>query len=209
MRELVVDTLNVVAPISVALIVFSQGLGISPRLVAAYWKQRPGLMVRSLVAALVLAPAAALAVILLFKPSPGVTIGLALLVSCPPAPLMVSGAPRRGGASAPFMASLHLSLAPLALLTVPAALYLLSMAFDFSAEVHLGVLAWILAKTILLPLGLGITLHAVAPAFAERMAPVLGKTGSICFLIVVLLVLGAAYRSLFDMAWWSYLVIAT
>jgi bile acid:Na+ symporter, BASS family len=208
MRELVVDTLKIVAPISVALIVFSQGLGISPRLVAAYWKQRPGLMVRSLVAALVLAPAAALAVILLFKPAPGVAIGLAILMACPPAPLTISSAPRQG-ASAPFMASLHLSLAPLALLTLPAALYLLSIAFDFSAEVHLGVMAWILAKTILLPIGLGITLHSIAPAFAERIAPVLGKAGSICFLIVVLLVLGAAYRSLFNMDWWSYLVIAT
>ena len=155
MKELVVDTLKIVAPISVALVVFSQGLGISPSVVAAYWKDRPGLMARSLVAALVIVPAVALVVILLLKPAPGVAIGLAILVSCPPAPLTISSAPRQGGASGSFMVSLHLSLAILALLTVPAALYLLSIAFDFNAEVNLGVMAWILAKTILLPIGSG------------------------------------------------------
>ena len=207
MKELVVDTLKIVAPISVALIVLSQGLGIAPSLVAAYWKERPGLMARSLVAALVVVPAVALAVIFLLKPAPGVAIGLAILVSCPPAPLMISSAPRQGGASGSFMVSLHLSLAVLALLTVPAVLSLLSVALDFTAEVDLGVMAWILAKTILLPIGLGLTLRAVAPAFAGRAGPILGKAGMLGVLIAVLLVLEAAYRSLLSMDGWSYFVI--
>jgi BASS family bile acid:Na+ symporter len=200
--------LRIVAPMSVALVVFSQGLGVSLSQVTAYWQERPGVMVRALVAALVIVPAAALAAIFLLKPSAGVAIGVAILVSCPPAPLMVSSAPRKGGASAPFMVCLHLSLAALALLTVPIALYLLSIAFDFNGEVNLGAMAWILAKTILLPVGFGLAVRAVAPAFADRAAPVLAKAGLIGVLIVVLIVLAGAYRSLLNMDWWSYLVIA-
>ncbi len=208
MKELVVDTLKIVAPISVALVVFSQGLGISPSVVAAYWKDRPGLIARSLVAALVIVPAVALVVIFLLKPAPGVAIGLAILVSCPPAPLTISSAPRQGGASGSFMVSLHLSLAILALLTVPAALYLLSIAFGFTAEVNLGVMAWILAKTILLPIGFGLTVRAVAPALADRAAPILGKAGMLGVFVAVLLLLAAAYRSLLNMDPWSFLVMA-
>jgi len=71
MRDLVVEILKIVAPVSVGLIVFAQGLGIAPSLVGTYFKERPGLMLRALVAALVLVPAAALALILVLKPTPG------------------------------------------------------------------------------------------------------------------------------------------
>jgi predicted Na+-dependent transporter len=86
MKEIIITTLKIIAPISVALVVFAQGLKISPSQVMIYFKERPWLMLRSLVAVLVLVPAAALAIILLLKPSPAVAVGLAILVACPPAP---------------------------------------------------------------------------------------------------------------------------
>jgi BASS family bile acid:Na+ symporter len=145
MKELIIEILKIVAPISVALIVFAQGLGIAPGQVLGYWKERPGLMLRSLVAMLVLVPAAALAFILLLKPSTGVAIGLAILVACPPAPLMLKAAPKKGGANAAFMATLHLTLAALAFVTVPIVLNLLSRPLGFEADVDLGAMARILA----------------------------------------------------------------
>src|SRR5262245_19460106 len=117
MQNVIITTLRVIAPLTVALIVFAQGLSISPSRVVAYFKERPGVMLSSLLATLVLVPTAALVLILALKPIPAVAIGLAILVACPPAPLMVSAAPQKGGASAAFMASLHLSLATLALLS--------------------------------------------------------------------------------------------
>ena len=62
MKELIITILQILAPISVALIVFAQGLKISPSQVMIYFKERPWTMLRSLVAVLVLVPAAALAV---------------------------------------------------------------------------------------------------------------------------------------------------
>jgi BASS family bile acid:Na+ symporter len=207
MKDLIVEILKIVAPVSVALIVFAQGLGIAPSQVLGYWKERPGLMLRSLVAMLVLVPAAALGLILLLKPSAGVAIGLAILVACPPAPLMLKAAPKKGGANAAFMASLHLSLAALAFLTVPAVLNLLSRPLGFEADVDLGAMAWILARTILLPIALGLAVRSLFPAAADRLAPVLGKAGTIGLLVVVLFALAAFYPALLAMDLWSYAVM--
>src|SRR5271167_2084907 len=117
MKGLVVEILKIVAPIAVGLVVFAQGLGIAPNTVLTYFMKQSRILLRSLIAALVLVPAAALALVLLLKPAPGVAFGLAILVACPPAPLMINAAPKMGGASAAFMASLHLSLAALAFFT--------------------------------------------------------------------------------------------
>ena len=208
MKETVVPILKVVATVSVVLIMFAQGLGITPNMVVAYFKERPWLMLRSLVAALVLVPAAALALILVLKPAAGVAIGLAILVACPPAPMMLSAAPRKGGASAPFMASLHLSLAALAFLTVPAVLSLLSRPLGFNADVDLGVMFGILSRTILLPVGLGLIVRALFGASADRLGTVLVKAGNVGLVVVVVFILVAFYPALRNMDRWSYLVIA-
>jgi BASS family bile acid:Na+ symporter len=208
MKELIVEILKIITPISVALIVFAQGLGIVPGRVWSYFKEEPGRMLRSLIATLVLVPAAALAMILVLKPSPALAIALAILVACPPAPLMFNTAPNLGGGSAAFMASLHLTLAALAFLTVPAVLELLSIPLGFHADVNMGAMAWILARTILIPIGLGLAIRAFLPATADRIAPMLGKVGMIGLLIVVLFALVSLYPALLNTDGWSYLVIA-
>jgi len=207
MKVLIIEILKIIAPVSVGLIVFAQGLGIAPSGVVAYFKEQPGLMLRSLFATLVLVPAVALALILGLKPTTSVAIGLAILVACPPAPLMIKAAPNMGGGSAAFMASLHLSLAALAFLTVPAVLYLLSIPLGFHAEVDLGKMAWILSRTILIPIGLGMAIRVIFPGFASKFASLLGKTGTVGLAVVVLFALASFYPSLLHMDPWSYLVI--
>ena len=207
MRDLIVESLKIVAPLAVALIVFAEALSIAPSRVVMFFRDRPAVMLRSLAAALILVPAAALGLILALDPAPAVAIGLAILVACPPAPLMIKAATKKGGDSA-FMASLHLSLALLAVVTVPAVLHVLAGALAFSAEVNAAALLWILAKTILLPLGLGLAVRALLPAWADSAAPLLGRVGSIGLLVVVIAVAGVLYNALLRMDAWSYAVIA-
>jgi BASS family bile acid:Na+ symporter len=207
MKETIIGILKIVAPLSVALVVFTQGLNIAPSQVARYFREQPGLMLRSLVAMVVLVPAAALALILLLKPSHGLAIGLAILVACPPAPLMLKAAVKKGGGNAAFMASLHLTLAVLAFLTVPAVLYLLSRVLGFEADVDMGPMAWVLARTILIPVTLGMVIRGLFPSAADRAAPILGIAGMIGLLIVVLFALAALYPALLNMDPRSYLVI--
>ena len=208
MRDQIVDALRIVAPLSVALIVFAEALRIAPSRVAAFVKERPLVMLRSLIAALVLVPAAALGLILVLGPAPGVAIGLAILVACPPAPLMLKSATKTGGGDAAFMASLHLTLAALAVVTVPATLRVLAIPLDFSADVALLPLLKILANTILLPVGLGLLVRALFPTWADRFAPLLGKAGTVGLLVVVVAIVAALYPALLDMDARSYGVIA-
>jgi len=207
MKELIITILKIVAPLSVAVIVFAQGLKISPSQVVVYFKERPWLMLRSLVAVLVLVPAAALAIILLLKPPIEFAVGLAILVSCPPAPLMLKATPKLGKGSAAYMASLHLSLAALAFLTVPIVLYLLSIPLGFRADVDLLKMAVILGRTILIPIGLGMAVRSFFPKFADTTGPRLDKAGGIGLLVVVLFAAAKFFPWLLKMNSRSYLVI--
>jgi len=208
LRDLIIDGLKIVAPLSVALIVFAEALGIAPKQVVAFFKDRPLVMLRALVATLILVPAAALGLILLLEPAPAVGVALAILVACPPAPLMIKSATKTGGGDAAFIASLHLSLAALAVVTVPAVLNVLAVPLGFSASVDPASLLSILAKSILLPIGLGLTVRALFPAWAEAFAALLGKVGSVGLLVVLIAILAALYPALLNMDAWSYAVIA-
>jgi BASS family bile acid:Na+ symporter len=208
MQEVIIDTLKIIAPLSVALIVFAQGLSTTPNLVASYFKQRPRLMLRSLAVVLVIVPLAALAVIVLLRPAPATAVGLAILMACPPAPLMLQAGPKKGRASRAFMASLHLSLSTLAFFSVPAVLYLLSLPLGFRAGVELGAMYVILARTILAPLSLGLVVRAFFPELADRVGLILSKVGMSILLVVVLFATAAIYPALLRMDVWSYVVIA-
>jgi len=207
MKEIVVHALKIVAPFSVAFIVFAQGLSTDPGRVLDLFEHRPWLLLRVLLAVLGLVPAAALAILLGLHPVSGIAIGLAILVSCPPAPLMVSTASSKG-ASAAFMVSLHFGLSALAFVTVPAILYVLSSALGFEADIDLGKMAWTLARTNLLPLGFGLIVRHLFPAAADRLAPVLGKAGKAGVLVVVLFLLVSLYPALLNIDTWSYFTIA-
>jgi BASS family bile acid:Na+ symporter len=207
-KELIIEIIKIVAPLAVALVVFAQGLSISKGAVWDYFRERRWLIVRSLIAAIVLAPVAALALILVLKPPLPVAVGLAILVSCPPAPLMISAAPKVGRGSVAFMASLHLCLASLAFVTVPTVLYLMSIPLGFRATVQLGPMVWILARTIVLPLILGIFVRGVFPAFADRRGRAIGMAGSVGLALVVLVAVVALYPMLLKTDLRSYLVMA-
>jgi BASS family bile acid:Na+ symporter len=208
LRDLIIEGLRIVAPLSVALIMFAEALAIAPSRVAAVLRDRPAVVLRSLVAALVLVPAAALALILLLKPPPAVAVGIAILAACPPAPLMLKTARKLGGGDPAFMASLHLSLAALAVVTVPAILQALAIPLGFRADVDAAALLSILAQSILLPIGFGLAVRALFPAWADRFAPLLGTVGAVGLAIVVLALSTALFPALLRMDGWSYAVIA-
>jgi bile acid:Na+ symporter, BASS family len=208
MKEQLIEILKIVAPLSVVLIMFAQGLGIAPSEVARQFKGRSLLLLlRAFLAMTVLVPAAALAIILLLKAPLPLAIGLAILVACPPAPVMLKNAVKSGGDSA-FMASMHLLFAGLAFLTVPAIISILSGPLGFHADVHVGTMMGILAKTILLPVMAGMVVHGLFRGFAAKAGPLLGKVGAVGLLLVVLVAVAALYPTLLNMDAKSYLIIA-
>lgn len=206
MKDIILSVVKIGLPLSVVTSMFAQGLSIAPSQLALF-KERPLLMLRSLVAVLFLAPMAALVIILLLKPSPAVAVGLAILAACPAAPMMLVKVPKKGGSLA-YIASLHLSLALLALLTVPITLLLLSKALGFQAEVGVIAVGKVVGKTILLPVCLGILIRFFFPKIADMIGPALAKVGGVALLIFVLFVLVMTFGLLIKMDPWSYLVMA-
>jgi BASS family bile acid:Na+ symporter len=207
MKELIITILKIATPLCVAFVVFAQGLQISPSQVMVYLKERPGLILRSLVAVLILVPLAALGIILLLNPAREIMVALAILVSCPPAPMMLKATPKVGKGNAAYMASLHLSLAVLALITVPTLLYLLSIPLGFHAEVNLLTMTWILLRTILIPICLGLLGRSFFPAFADKFGPVFDKAGGLGLLVVIVLASVKLFPLMLQMKPWSYLVV--
>lgn len=169
MKVLILTILKTGLPLTVVAMMFAQGLSIIPSQLALF-KQRPLLLLRSLVVVLLLVPMAALLIVVLLKPATAVAVGLAILMSSPAAPMMLVKVPKRGGSLA-YMASLHLSLALLALLTVPFTLELLSKALGFQAEVGVVAVARVVGMTILLPVCLGILIRAFFPNVGAAVGP--------------------------------------
>jgi BASS family bile acid:Na+ symporter len=185
---------------------FGLGLSVVGSQLAPF-TERPWLMLRSLAVVLFAVPLAVLGLILLLKPTPAVAIGLAILVACTAAPMQLIRVTSKGG-SLPYMVSLHLSLALLALLTVPVTLYLFSLALGFQIEAGVLAVTKVVGMTVLAPVGIGILIRSFAPRFAEAIGPAVSKTGKIVLLISALFVVAKVYRDLFRMDLWSYFTIA-
>ena len=170
MRDLIIDALRIVAPLSVALIVFAEALGIAPSQVVTYFKDRPAVMLRSFVAALILVPAAALGLILVARARPGGRSRAGDSRGLPPSAvddqIGDQGGRRRCGvhrepAPLPWRARRRHGSGRLDVLAVP---------LGFSAEVDPFSLLKTLANTILLPVGLGLVVRACSPRGPTRSA---------------------------------------
>jgi len=205
-KETILEIVKIGFPLSVIASMFAQGLGIVSTDLLVF-KQRPVLMLRSLLAVLVLVPLAALGIVLLLNPERPVAIGMAILVASPAAPMMLVKVSKKGGKLA-YMACLHLSLALLAILTVPITLHLFSMAFGFHAEVSAIAVSKVVGMTILVPVCLGILTRHFFARVAEMLAPPLGKVAGIVLFVLGLSVVAMAYGALLKMGLWSYFVMA-
>jgi BASS family bile acid:Na+ symporter len=205
-KETILEIVKIGFPLSVIASMFAQGLSIVSTDLLVF-SQRPVLMLRSLVVVLLLVPLAALGIVLVLDPERTVAIGMAILVASPAAPMMLVKVSKKGGRLA-YMACLHLSLALLAILTVPVTLHLLSLALGFHAEVGVFAVSKVVGMTILVPVCLGILTRYFFPRVAEAIAPWLGKVAGIVLLVLGLFVVTMAYGTLLKMGLWSYLVMA-
>jgi len=193
-------------PLSLMAVMFTQGLELKFGELLAIYKDRPLVMLRSLLVVLVLVPIAALAIILLFKPSPGTVVGLAILAASPAAPFQLRNIYKKGG-SLVYLGALHLSLALLAIITAPTVLDLLSVVLGFQAEVSVFQVGKTVAQTLLLPVLVGMVFGAIFPRIAKRIGPTLGKIAEIGLYVMVILVLIKMSSLLLKMDAWSYVVM--
>ena len=186
MAENILHIIKIIVPLSVIANMFGLGLEVLWSEVESF-KNRRLLILRSIAMVVLLVPLAALGIILLLKPVPAVAVGLAILLASPAAPIQLVRVASKGG-SVPYMVTLHLCLALLALLTVPATLYVFSLVLGFQIEVGVLAVAKVVGITILVPVGGGILLRSFSPRIADAIGPAVTIVARIVLLISILFV---------------------
>jgi BASS family bile acid:Na+ symporter len=171
----------------VLITVFALGLRASWRDVASL-VHRPGLLARSLLAMYVLTPLAAVLLVLAFSAPVPVEMAVVLMAISAGAPVL----PKRLfalGADPPYVYSLSVIAALLAILTVPVSLVLLSKVFHIAFSLPPREVAIAIGTTFLAPLLVGMVVAHVRPAFAERISePCIRLSGAVLIGLIVLLV---------------------
>jgi predicted Na+-dependent transporter len=178
---------RLVAAVAVILLVTSLGLGVTAAQVRSVLS-RPGLLMRSVVAELVLVPLVALLAALALGVERRAVIGIVLMGVSPAAPLVMSRA-RQATGDRDFAPGLQVALALLAIASVPGSLALLSRLFPGA---HAWVSPWDVASQVgrvqLLPLAAGMAVRALRPALADRLERPLARLA----MLLLLLFVGAA-----------------
>src|SRR3954451_20636102 len=167
--------------ISVMLLVFSLGLGVSATDVL-YLRRRPGLLTRSLLSIDVAMPLVAGAMATIFHLRPAVEIALIALAIAPVPPLL----PRKGlkaGGHAPYVFSLLVAAAVFAIVFIPAAVLLIGKTFGVNVRQSAASIAELVLLTVLLPLGAGILVRFFNPVLGGRAMKPLSVAGSLLLLL--------------------------
>ncbi len=165
--------LSAVAMATVFTVMFSIGLGVSFGEFRWIWR-RPGLMLRALFAVLVAVPAIAIITAQALGLPRLAEMAIVLMAVSPGAPVALRKSLRSGGHKA-FAPGLQVTVAILAVASMPVSIALLAQYYGASAAIEPWPLAKQVAVAQLLPLGLGMTVRQFASGGAAwleaRLAP--------------------------------------
>jgi BASS family bile acid:Na+ symporter len=169
------------------------GVNLSFQQMMSLWR-RPGLLLRSLLAVILLVPLVVLLLLRWLDLPPAVATGLAVLAAAPGAPLTHKRS-RMAGGSPTYSASLQLTLALLAVLITPLTLAIFHALFEIQTEsVKLFEVARQVALVQLLPVSLGLLVQRFGPKLATMIGHPLNVIANIFFLVLVILALIPGFR---------------
>jgi BASS family bile acid:Na+ symporter len=188
----VVTVVRTGAQVAIPIVTFAVGLGAGSLRLPALRKQR-GLLGRSLLAVLVLVPAATVLLATVLRLAPEVRAGLLTMAVAvgPAAALRKVG---RGNGDADYAVGLNLMLLLASLLYVPLAVKLVGTAFHHDAYVPLRFVLRPLILMELVPLLAGLGLAWLAPRTASQLAKPASIAGNVLLGLVVLMVLALVWH---------------
>jgi len=163
----VTETLMILLKVSIAVLIACVGAGTSPAELTYLWR-RPGLLLRSLAAMYLLVPVAAFGLVLIMPIERGVKAAMLVLAVSAGAPLL----PRRLKKlnSQQYIFSLLITSSLVAIVAVPVWAALLDAYFDVTVELSASTVVSDIAKTILLPIMIGMGARVIFPAWSERLS---------------------------------------
>lgn len=183
--------LNVVLPLSLAIIMLSLGIGLT---VADFTRvaQRPKAFAIGAVAQVVLLPLIAYVIVRAFGLSGAVAAGFMLLAFCPGGVTSnIVSKLARGDVA--LSVSLTAIVSLLSILTVPALATWAVVHFmgDAAPDVSITSLAIAMFLITTLPVAIGVTIRRFAPVAADRIEPVLSVLATVLFVVIVIAALAA------------------
>ena len=180
----------VVLQVSVLLSVFAIGLRASMQ-DATYLFRKPGELVRALLAVNVLMPLFALLLISVFDLTPAVRVAIVALAVSPIPPLLPNKIMKEGGIDS-YGIGLLIALSLLAIIFVPLAIEIVELVRGAPLQMSVASIAEVVFITVLLPIGLGLLVHKLAPAFAERAAKPISQIAGLGLLASLAVILFTA-----------------
>jgi bile acid:Na+ symporter, BASS family len=192
---------------SLLLLVLAVGLRATPA-DTLYVLRRPGLLIRSLVAIDVVVPLLAAVFVTVLPLTPMVKAGI-VFMAVSPLPPFVPGKALKFGGDVSYICGLLVAVSLLSVVTVPALLAIFSALFRVELSVAPAALARVVAISVLLPLGMGMTVHGLAADFAMRSASKVSAVANVVMTLVLVPVLIAAWPAIWQLVGsWSVLAIA-
>jgi len=178
--------------ISLLLIVLSIGL-------QARWSdltyafRHPRQLLRAFVAVNLVVPLVAYVLCRLLPLEPMTEVGLVLMAVSPLAPF-APGKMLKAGADRPFVDGLYLTLLIAAVVIVPATLALISALSQYTisqqtAQISILEVGLVVAKSVLVPMLVGLTVSGIWPTLAGKLAPIARIAGYVLLLPIALLIL--------------------
>lgn len=129
--------------------------------------REPGKLARSLLAMLVVMPLLALAMAAALPLHPAVEVALVGLAVSPVPPLLPGKALKAGGRTS-YVVGLLFATALVSIATVPLAVHTAGAITGAPRSLAAGRIAGVVLASVLVPLLLGVVIHALAPALAAR-----------------------------------------
>jgi bile acid:Na+ symporter, BASS family len=182
---------------SVLLTIFAIGLRASAQ-DATYLFRRPAKLVRALLAMNVLMPVFAIVLICIFDFSPAVKIAIVALSVSPIPPLLPNKMVKAGGTDS-YAIGLLIAVSLLSIIWVPLAMEIIERVRHVPLQMSAASVATLIIMTVLLPLGLGVAVHSLLPAPAQRLAKPISLVASVGLLVCVVAILIAAAPSLWSL----------
>jgi BASS family bile acid:Na+ symporter len=180
--------------LSVFLNVFALGLNARER--DATWLFRhPRQLARALASMFVVMPLFAAALASVFDLHPAVKIALIALAVAPIPPLLPKKALKAGGESS-YVIGLLVAAALLSIVFTPIAVDLFGKAFGTPARISPFAIARLVLLTVIIPLGAGMLVRRLAPAFAERAAKPIALAATALLIISVIPILFTAWPAI-------------
>jgi len=194
-EEIVAIFINLFLPLALIVIMFSLGLGLGWSDFRRIYEQ-PRAYAIGIAGQLLLIPAVAAIVIMLFRPPAEMAVGLMILSFCPGgmSSNMLTKLARGDVALAVSIStsSTLVSIFTMPLLTGMAIYILLGQA---GGEIDITRLALQLLALTALPLAVGVAIRISAPALAVRLDPPVGRIATLLFIIIIIAALAANWNA--------------